>query len=189
METNKKKLYIFDLDGTLYDSGSAEQQFYEIGITYIGSILSLPRNKVLEKIKYLKEKHKTVSTTIALVKEFRLNSDDIVVNVHLKINLDGISLNSNIIEYINDTNADKIIFTASPEKYAKKVLFSLEVEKYFNLTIGMESLKFQDKKNIESFKFVEKVFPNNHYTKKYFWDDLEENREIGSLLGWIPMIP
>lgn len=191
MNTTKgnTKLYIFDSDGTLYDDKSAAIQFDNLCAIYVGDIIKLPQEKVAEAINFAKQKHKTNSTTIACLKEFGLIYENFVLETYLKIKIDDIFLNSKLVSYLNESGVDRAVFTGSPELFAKKIISHLGIEKYFKTIIGMEKINFQDKKRIDTFKLVSKMLPTDSYKEVFFWDDRKESRDLGSILGWVPMIP
>lgn len=188
MEIKKKKLYIFDSDGTLYDDRNAGNQFSMINTDYISQKLSVSKDDVALIIKTIKQKYNTDSATIACIKEFGFDFDDFVSETYLRISLEYISVNKNIVNYLQEPGIEKIVFTGSPRAYALKVLTTLSIHNCFKEIFGMKEIGLREKKDQNSFKFISENFIKDNYDEIYFWDNEEENRRLGLIYGWIPVV-
>ncbi len=177
-------LWVFDNDGTLYDDFGAGKKFMEILLPYASKLLQVSVDQTETAINQLKVKWNTEFSVLALVKELNIDFNEIVENTYLKVDLElcGVYPNSATKTALKEILSPKIVFTNNPSKFAKYVLSYLELNDQFTDFIGMEELNFQSKPALETYRTVEKLYPQ--YDQFYFCDDSLKNLDAAHQLGW-----
>jgi HAD superfamily hydrolase (TIGR01509 family) len=134
-------MFVFDLDGVLYDDLLAYEDFCQLSQAFLKSHgIQLP-DGIKEYQKMLRAKWKVASTADALAKEFSTPIEEIASMLYLPINLDTCEVpreNPQIVKLLTGLCGKKLVMTSSPTAFVEKVLAHMQIRDFFDEVIGCE---------------------------------------------------
>lgn len=179
-------LWVFDNDGTLYDDTPSLAQFKKILAAYLAPILGRAAEDIDAEIVRIKKLHRTQSSVVALMKEYGLDYETLVLKTFLAINLEQSGIPTPDIErrrVLQGLRGRKVVFTNNPSAYARKSLSYIGLGDCFDDVIGMEETNFTAKPDDHAYQCVQ----NRHIGAQriFFVDDVLENLDTARARGWI----
>ena len=155
------KLWLFDLDNTLY-SGQTKvfEQVDKKMSKYISKKLKVDIKEAKEIQKSYFYKYNT--TLNGLIKNHKINADEFLDFVH-DIDVDFLKKDLNLATQLEKLDGKKIIFTNGSRKHAINITQRIGVDKYFDDIFDIVDSEFIPKPSIEPYiKLVKKhkIDPN-----------------------------
>jgi len=180
------KLWIFDLDNTLY-SGKTKvfEQVDKKMSKYISEKLKI---KIEEAKKIQKQYFHEYNTTLnGLIKNHKINANEFLDFVH-DINLDFLEKDSTLNEELKKLDGKKIIFTNGSKKHGLNVTKKIGIDHHFDDIFDIVESEFIPKPMIEPYK---KLVKKHNVDPKLcvFVEDIARNLkpayEMGMKTIWI----
>ena len=180
------KLWIFDLDNTLY-SGKTKvfEQVDKKMSKYISEKLKI---EIEEAKKIQKQYFHEYSTTLnGMIKNHKINANEFLDFVH-DVNLDFLEKDSALNEQLEKLDGKKIIFTNGSKKHGLNVTKKIGIDHHFDDIFDIVESKFIPKPMIEPYK---KLVKKHNVDPKLcvFVEDIARNLkpayEMGMKTIWI----
>ncbi len=175
-----KKIWIFDLDNTLYSPSTKIFDKIDLRMkTYISKELDI---SIKESFIIQKNLYKKYGTTLfGLMKLYNFKPKEFLDFVH-DIDLSKIKKSKKLKELIERLPGEKVIFTNGDEKWAIKILTALGIEKSINKVFDIiknDYIPKPQKKSYENFLKRNNINPKN----SIFFEDTEKNLQPAHELG------
>ena len=175
----KIKLWIFDLDNTLYHPRT--KIFEQIDIRMKKFISNKLRISRTEAFKIQKHYYKKYGTTLfGLMKHYKTQPNEFLNFVH-DVDLSGLK---NVENYLKEliNFLEKIIYTNGDEKYAKKVLEAIGINSLFEFILDIKKSHYLPKPSIEPLiNYLNKINVKTEHC--VYFEDLEKNLENAHKIG------
>ncbi len=176
----KIKLWIFDLDNTLYHPRT--KIFEQIDIRMKKFISNKLRISRTEAFKIQKHYYKKYGTTLfGLMKHYKTQPNEFLNFVH-DVDLSGLKKCRKLFKGINKLPGKKIIYTNGDEKYAKKVLEAIGINSLFEFILDIKKSHYLPKPSIEPLiNYLNKINVKTEHC--VYFEDLEKNLENAHKIG------
>lgn len=176
----KKRIWIFDLDNTLYSPST--KIFDQIDIRmkiYISKKLKISENEAYHIQKQLY--HKFGTTLYGLMKFYKIDPLDFLNFVH-DINLSKLRKSVRLQRYFNMLIGKKIVFTNGDVNWAKRIIAALGLTNNLNKIFDIIAANYIPKPKIDSYLSLIKRY-NINPKQAVFFEDTEKNLEPAFKLG------
>jgi putative hydrolase of the HAD superfamily len=180
-------VWLFDLDGTLYDDVPTRREFFEL-LTAYARDKQVPTDGCDEieiMAATLKAKHGTGSSILAFQLEYGLDLDEVIAATVLRIDLERCGIDRADVQRrkaLDSIDGRKIVFTNSPSGYAAKVLSYVGLDSCFERLVGLKELDNLTKPDPRDFAFVSSFCSEGD--RIWFCDDNQDNLNVGWEMGW-----
>ncbi|RVD92846.1 pyrimidine 5 -nucleotidase [Tubulinosema ratisbonensis] len=180
--TKNKKVFIFDLDDTLYDFSTPLE------------------NKHSKNKEELIEKYRKVKDVSKLSKEYRKEygitliglldccSVEEILNESTYKTFKGFSLpkNDELKILLDEIKGDKWIFSNNQLNITENLLQEMGILENFEFVFGpnLNNYPVICKPFISAFRLLDSLVKSRKYSNVYFFDDQNENIEKGKCVGW-----
>ena len=178
-------LWVFDLDGTLYDDKLAHAQWQRLVTVYIARRFNLPDKEADLFLRRLKQKWQTPFSLVAWKREYNSGVEELIQETYLRIDLAVCEIASPDVERrraLEVLSERKIVFSNSPRGHIEQVLHYGGLLDLFSGTIGMQELGYCAKPEQRAFEIVEELYPD--FDRIFFCDDDEKNLAVARERGW-----
>ena len=182
-----KHTIFFDLDNTLYsrECGVWEAISKRIDL-YIKTILNFDEDKVQDVRAYCRQNYPT--SLLGLKSLFQIDETEYLSFVHDVDLSKKLSKGNKLPDMLAAFPQRKIIFTNSDIIHANKVLDAMGIKPYFDLVIDVMSVQPFVKPHEEAFYKALKLSGLNSSDGCVFVDDLIENVEQASEMGFLSIL-
>ncbi len=172
-------LWIFDMDGTLYTGvDRVWEEIVKLLQGYLRDHLGLSVEVSSEEQRALRKKWHTHQTTIAYIREFDLDFDELIEATHLPILESLVVELRHGIEVIQHLPGKKVILTNSPESFAHALLKKLDIHHLFDEVHGLRADMLHAKPHAESYQRFA------HHAHVIMIEDYDANLCVPHQLGW-----
>ena len=176
----KKRIWLFDLDNTIYSSNTKIfDQIDKRMKLFISKKLSVSVDEafVLQKTFY----HKYGTTLYGLMKHHEFDPDEFLDFVH-DVNLSKLKKNLELFDKIRSLPGEKVIYTNGEKNYAKRVLESLGIFNLFQSIWDIKKSEFIPKPQMAPLKNLLKENKFDSSICVYF-EDIKKNLKPAHQLG------